>query len=119
MTADLLRRAATKIRDTASTADPGPWASDGLDPNGNYYVHDVPDASPAGYSGVNVIAENAHEDNANHIALWSPNVALVIADWLDGSASDLEYGGTLSSCDAPGVVQYHIDFARLILGERP
>lgn len=114
MSVDLLRRAAAKIRDAASTADPGPWASDGLDPNGNYYVHDVPDATPAGYFGVNVIAENAHEDNANHIALWSPDVAELVADVLDETAEAIDFHGV---ADIDVAFGSELALARRILGE--
>lgn len=90
-TADRVRQAAAKIRETAHTADrvmPDEWhvAAD-LE---RYHSFD--------------------EEDAAHITLWSPAVALVLADWLDGIAADKTAGrGTIHP--------RAIDLTNLILGD--
>jgi hypothetical protein len=65
MSADRLREAAQKIRETAEPAGYGQW----------HKVGDLP-----------VFAG----EDAAHIALWSPAVALAVADSLDDAATDLD-----------------------------
>jgi hypothetical protein len=65
MTGDRLRQAAQKIRETAQAAAYGQWHKPG----------DLP-----------VFAG----EDAAHIALWSPPVALAVADGLDDAATDLD-----------------------------
>ncbi|MDM8086328.1 hypothetical protein QUV83_16255 [Cellulomonas cellasea] len=63
----------------ASAATPGPWSHEGA-PNG---------FSPMVVGDDMVVAETfdkPHLSDARHIALWSPPVALAVADWLDGEA---------------------------------
>jgi hypothetical protein len=66
MSADRLRQAAQKIRETANAAAYGQWHKAG----------DLP-----GFL--------TYED-ATHIAFWSPSVALAVADSLDDAATDLD-----------------------------
>jgi hypothetical protein len=72
MNADRLRQAAQKIRETAGAAAYGQW----------HKVGDLP-----------VFAG----EDAAHIALWSPPVALAVADWLDDFANT-----ALAWTDRPG-----------------
>lgn len=124
MTAQKLRDAAARIRETAQAATPGAWKVWAMsvlaDQDG---TSDVETAVP--------VADTHHEAglrtfNATHIALWSPPVALAVADWLDQVASNLE--DTLpiweTSTELPGTVEdtVHHHFGRplavadLILG---
>jgi hypothetical protein len=68
MSADRLRQAAQKIRETANAAAYGQWHKAG----------DLP-----GFL--------TYED-ATHIAFWSPSVALAVAEWLDDVAADAAEG---------------------------
>lgn len=73
MIADLLRRAAAKLREHAEKAWPGAWFSD----EDTVYTVD----------GVRWVADcSAAANAANHIALMHPPVALALADWLDAEA---------------------------------
>lgn len=89
MSSDLLRRAATKLREHANRAPEGPWVSlDGGDrlvalrenredwPNGFRYLVDEPIPDPS-------IAE--------YFALMHPPVALALADVLEQGAGALAY----------------------------
>lgn len=80
MSADLLRRAAAKIRRNAQAATPGPW--------------DRP------------------------LALWSPDVALLVADYLDSFNEDLadEVAVNEGDCDCSNCV-FAWKLARSILGD--
>lgn len=78
MTADLLRRAAAKIRETAQAThqdggwyDKPEWLADALDP------HEALDEPMIG--------------TANHIVLWSPDVAELVAAWLDAEAGAFDH----------------------------
>jgi hypothetical protein len=93
MSADVLRRAASKLRELAGTATPGPWiyafralcvdtgrCGGGACDTG--YGHE-PDCS------LDRIAETSDPDAA-YISAMSPSVGLAVADWLDGVAHYLE-----------------------------
>lgn len=77
MSADLLRRAAAKLREHAKAASLAPWdsASDGLV---------WPDRTGDPVSG------STEVEDADYIALMHPPVALALADWLDSAARDAE-----------------------------
>jgi len=75
---DLLRRAATLIRERAQAATPGPW-----DANGRWVWSRIrPEA----------VYGTAEPDDVAHIASWHPDVALAVADWLDYVAALLDVG---------------------------
>lgn len=95
MSADLLRRAAAKIRSTATLAD---RELDG----------DAWDTTDPGYAS----------DLENHIALWSPGVALLVADYLDSFNEDLadEVAVNEGDCDCSNCV-FAWKLARSILGD--
>ena len=86
-----LRAAADKIRARAEVATPGPWKAD---------HREYPESIRGGELGsVGVIAGSRwcgeanvfdNNDDAYHIALWHPGIALVIADWLDAEAMGVE-----------------------------
>ncbi|WP_353707643.1 hypothetical protein ABRQ22_17430 [Cellulosimicrobium sp. ES-005] len=131
MTADLLRRAAAKIRETAKAADreaPAPWRADppyspSPRPADTYDVldHDSFDVA-------NQVSITSPE--AEHIALWSPDVAELVADWLDDIARHWETVAEQAEdpddpVDAEGqrigdtLDSHAVTLARRILGEQP
>jgi uncharacterized membrane protein len=94
--ADQLRAAAGKIRETAKATTQGeeePW----------FVVR--PGACVTVWDGF--VA--AYEEDAPHIALWSPPVALAVADLLDDVAADKDSGLT-------AIHPRLLDLADLILG---
>lgn len=91
MSAEVLRRAASLMRERAEAATKGPWTTDvGLiisnpGPNAKYVAdcYDEPEASA---------------DDAKHVASWHPAVALAVADLLDEIASgELPLATTVAS----------------------
>lgn len=92
-----LRAAASKIRAIAyPTSHTGPWQV------GEYEV--VTESGPI--AGVYTKAD------AEHIALWTPNVAILVHDWLVGTAAIAEHGFRA----VPGMA---LDLARAINGTVP
>ncbi len=81
MSADLLRRAAAKLREHASTPmlTPGPWVC--LD-RGDRIVH--LDGDDYEYVVDEPVSNSA---NAELIALMDPIVVLAVAEWLDATAA--------------------------------
>ncbi|MBN0040233.1 hypothetical protein JN535_08660 [Cellulosimicrobium cellulans] len=80
MSADLLRRAAAKIRDTAQAATPGPWEQEGSSIAAGEFI--ILDALPDGGTGT----WTKQTADAAHVAMWSPLVAELVAQWLDDAA---------------------------------
>lgn len=127
MSGDLLRRAATKAREVAEDATAGTWWAGGVwwdtsvDGEGRKVHKPMPTVGHGG-TGADLIACTFRNDqaDADHIALWHPDVALAVADWLDVAAaeSDCAEGDPLAflnflgddACAALAV-------ARLLLGE--
>lgn len=139
MSADLLRRAAAKIRETAQAATPGPWDRplnthnkaavtallpddepskwrDRQPPKGEGPERVVVAQVPSWSSGEHLREIGLHD--LEHIALWSPDIALFLADWLDGHAREMERNWLrargVMSVDDDGT---YCQFARLILKE--
>lgn len=75
MSADLLRRAAAKLRETAEAATPGPWSVDG----------DIQAVKAAGGTTIAYDDETEMSDG-QFIALMHPPVALALADLLERRA---------------------------------
>ena len=83
MSAEILREAASKMRERAEAATPGPWHVDG------YF--DI--RSPGNWLDASfILGEDANPEpgDVKHIASWHPAVALAVADWLDSVAADLD-----------------------------
>jgi hypothetical protein len=98
MSAELLRRAAAKMRETATAATPGPWDAQGREVgSGESLVAWV----PIGYAA-----------DAEHIASWPPAVALAVADWLDFIAPFARFGD-----DNSPHAKHALVVARIYLGE--
>jgi len=115
MSADLLREAATLMRERATS--PGvlesPWFVEVVDygeegnvlavgPSGDPYPYDVARQVTPAADG---------SGNADHIASWHPAVALAVADWLDVTAKN----------SAPYRAEFPqaLAVARTYLGEQP
>jgi hypothetical protein len=131
VSADVLRRAAERLREVAGKATPGPWRDSTVD--GNRYgalVADQPHPdrpNPAsggwgwdeGYGGC-LIGESLMRADRAYIATVHPGVALALADWLDLEievrASMARNGLSSLALDAehPATI-----VARAILGETP
>lgn len=105
MSVELLRRAATGMRELAQAATPGPWwAAVGKGPKRrNQQVALVGRADMRGQGEAGCIAVLAglngrRADDAEHIASWSPAVALAVADVLEHEAAiEEQYGATAST----------------------
>jgi hypothetical protein len=76
--ADELRLAAQRISDVAEAATPGPWIN--LD-RGDRIIADTGEFGRPVYVVDEPLIENP--DNGEHIALWGPDVAVLVAHWLD------------------------------------
>lgn len=79
-----LRAAADKIRARAEVATPGPWKADHREyPERIYGGPTESDAVVSGsrWNGEASVFDNS--DDAYHIALWHPGIALLVAAWLD------------------------------------
>lgn len=110
MSASLLRRAAAKLRETASEAAPGPWAVGGE--TGNF-----PDL--VGPVGGHARIEACVED-APWIALASPALAEPLAAWLEHDADMLDAfvnRDKVPLSNALPVVEHALTVARAVLGE--
>lgn len=91
--ADLLRAAATKLREAANLhGDPGPW----IVKQGNGFLRVGPPGRPAGKgwrSSAGADLPEERRDTAEYIALMHPGVGTALADWLDSAAEDAEQIG--------------------------
>lgn len=117
MSVERLRLAATKIRETANAATPGPWTADPVRPR--YITTAAPidideaDWGPEGHTAYRL--GTMQDPNAwryadvTYIALMSPPVALAMADWLD-EAADMIDAEDVGQSDHP------LRIANLILG---
>ena len=122
MSADLLRKAATILRDRATSSffsSPGPWKSmhHGVATDDGQWVCTV--SSTLGKYEPEAM-------NRHYIATMHPGVGLALADWLEGIAAGWPWDG-----EVPGVVDWDGDrlllansldshaltVARLIVGE--
>lgn len=81
MSADVLRRAASLMRERAEAATPGPWTEDEI----------------LGCACCRAVrwdhrtrVLDASDNDTPHIASWHPAVALAVADWLENSATTIE-----------------------------
>jgi hypothetical protein len=94
MTAARLRLAASKLRESAEAATPGPWErfearggrSGVLELHG---VRSVPIEATGEFDPE--ISQSIDASDATYIALMSPAVALALADWLDHEVEVMEH----------------------------
>jgi len=92
--AALLRRAAALMRERANAATLGPWKSylEGRDHwGGDSFIMTAGDGEDL-YVHVQVSSTYNPKfgEDQDHIAAWSPPVALAVADWLEATARDAD-----------------------------
>lgn len=118
MSADLLRRAASLMRERAEGAGlawgADPWTAGevGYDDRQGL-THDV-------HAGGALVAATGCEELAEHIASWHPAVALAVSDLLDAAAHQWipdPHGADETCCCCPHQRQ-SVDLARAYLGEQ-
>ncbi|GGO86720.1 hypothetical protein GCM10011584_09730 [Nocardioides phosphati] len=102
MSAELLRRAAAKMRENADAATRGPWSVAHVDGQG-FAVH---------HGEHDTVSLYSDRPNAEHIASWHPAVALAVADWLDFIAPFCRFGD-----DDSLHAKHALAVARTYLGE--
>ena len=118
-----LRAAAARIREVAGKATPGPWVSLG---RGDRIVRD-PEFTPVALDYVVDEPLEANPANGDHIALFDPIVAELVAEWLENEAGRHAHLGEqeVSVWDRPYMTpefvaaQPCIKLARAILGSQP
>lgn len=105
MTAEMLRRAASLMRERAEGATSGGprWETGPDEMHGPSHAIVYPADSDSAVAF-------AASDNAEHIASWHPAVALAVADWLDACALVCEV-------KADAVKHHALTIARAYLGE--
>ena len=78
--ADELRTAATRLRERANAATPGPWSADSSIPYG-HRVGSSDETNWVAWTGEH--GEDGSEADARFIAAMHPGVGAALADWLD------------------------------------
>lgn len=113
MSSELLRRAATLMRERAQAAAPGPWQVFASH-RGGPMITDTEIGDVA-----KVAATGAREENATHIASWHPDVALTAAQVLTWAATLIEAHEVNADCPCIPEPTYHAleRFAYAYLGE--
>ena len=108
MTADLLMRAAEKVRSVVDDASAGPW-----------WVNDL--GALVGPANTVIDEDNSADGDRAYMAVWQPEAASVVAEWLEATAGAHDHANDGSLIDIwtlPGADQHPaIRLARLILGE--
>ena len=103
----VLRRAAGLMRARVDELPPSPWRAEGRD------VTATQDYTSEGFWDWGhgyVVAACPRQDEAEHVASWSPPVALAVADWLDRFAA-------MTYCYGPREFDSALAIARAYLGE--
>jgi hypothetical protein len=85
MSADVLRQAATILRERAEGATPGPWFLDAAGATGVYTEARVSETSQD--VALPVIHPGGLDGTDRYIATMHPGVGLALADWLDAEAT--------------------------------
>lgn len=117
MSADLLRRAADKIRETAQAATPAPWWANPIASEAEVDVY-----SGTGSGDDIAVADNAYRADAEHIATWTPDVAELVAAWLDWAAKGWDNTRAMTDIPESQLVISNgpaLALARRILGDAP
>jgi hypothetical protein len=132
MSADLLREAATTLRERAEAATPGPWSHYPDTFRTDIPVHRLGSNAAQDAGGVGDVgltpAEHPHGfADAAYIATVHPGVGLALADWLDDVAAELEqvrchlvaaFGDDKADDYMPDVPAKTLTLARLIVGRQ-
>ena len=99
-TTETLRAAATKLREMAEAATPGPWEAEYSGEQGDCVL--PPDAQST-REAVAVTRLYASHADALLIATLGPTFAVLVADWLDDTATGEDW---LDAQLAPGLMPY-------------
>lgn len=95
---DLLRRAAALMRERAKAATKGAqWSG------GKYWIPDYDPSDPTGQTAMQRLIGGMDESDAEHYSRWHPDMALMVADWLEDVAKDWDENTTI---DSPEVGDY-------------
>ena len=87
MSAEILRRAASLMRERAEAATPGPWRAEYSKKSGHCVIDDE------STNCLDSVARTTHyrdSADADHIASWHPAVALLVAAMLEREAEVLD-----------------------------
>ena len=111
MSAEILRRAASLMRERAEAATPGPWVAS-ID-NPHFFRQPSVQAPDQGHDEEWVAeckdARYHGASDAEHIASWHPAVALAVADWLEQHADDhSSYDCNWEPCAALAVARAYL-----------
>ena len=109
MSAEILRRAASLMRERAEAADAGPWTQDSQ-VRGDTVIFNAEGEWVTNVTSGRTYAENIvtfdHEvANGEHIASWHPAVALAVADWLATEAAEWEVNFLATQAPSRGIDQ--------------
>lgn len=108
MSAELLRKAATILRERAEAATVAPWEAfaDGL-----VWADRLGDP----------VSGSTLTEDSDYIATMHPGVGLALADWLDVEAYHIESHDCAARCEPDGCERGEKahTLARLIVGEQP
>lgn len=105
MSADILRRAASMMRERAEADGSSGWRVENGNEGTEYHplwmvandaYHNPPADEDEPWLAVEV--HTGTKATAEHIASWHPAVALAVADWLDTAGADLWAHGPLCEC---------------------
>ena len=97
MSGDLLRKAATLMRERAKAVTPGAtWTG------GHCWITDHDPSDPSGQTAMQrEIGGVSSDGDAEHIASWHPAVALAVAGWLEATAREFDALGHLHLDEHP------------------
>lgn len=119
--AETLRRAAALMRERAGGCEPRRWHWEAL--GGKGYPQRVTSDGNVALIAETFIDPGRRPYEAEHIASWSPPVALAVAGWLDSRAGDADSATPangswdLTWCDDPPGIKAALEVARAYLGE--
>ncbi|MBN8882977.1 MAG: hypothetical protein J0H73_11770 [Salana multivorans] len=125
MSTDTLRRAATRLRELADAAAPGPWSAFGTGRAGgdHWHVFDPDGESIASIAAQDGSNEEQREPTAALIATMGPTMAAALAHYFDLEADSIELATAIADPEVvaatlaqPGP-QACLQLARLVLGE--
>lgn len=118
MSADLLRRAAAKLREHAEKATPGPWVAARDEES---MIWDLRTEAPTEWQWQKDIFSVHTPDpswpDIDYCATVHPPVALALADWLDSHVGQLANTTDLRYADSPSDTEHALAVARAVLRE--
>lgn len=114
--ADVIHRAAALMRERVAELPPLPWKAEGRDvlATQDYEADEARGWLPDWGRAYNV-AVCPRQDEAEHVASWSPPVALAVAEWLGAAAATAERAEAEGASIHPD--SHALKVARAYLGE--